>query len=441
MQNLLKSPLNVKNIPIELLKPYKNNAKVHPEAQIQQIINSIKEFGFNNPILIDENNEIIAGHGRFEAAVAMNLTDIPSIKLSHLSEVQKRAYRLADNKISENGGWNEDLLKLEFSELEFLCEDLDLSLTGFNDIELDVLTNKATSQVDEKLNTIPFVSESEIISRQGDVWTIGKHRIICGNSLERKTFEKLFNKQKADMVLQDPPYNVKISGHVCGTGHITHKEFSFAAGEMESSEFEKFLKANFELCVQFSKSGSLHYNFMDWRHMREILNAGERAFDAFINMCVWVKSSGGMGSLYRSQHELCFIFKNGKSQHTNNVMLGKYGRYRTNIWQYAGVNSFGKHKNDIRFHPTVKPVEMLKDALLDVTTRGNIVLDSFLGSGSTLIAAQQAKRICYGIEYEPLYVDTTIRRYFEIFGEDAVLEKTGETYSELLKRKKEELNV
>lgn len=239
------------------------------------------------------------------------------------------------------------------------------------------------------------------------------------------------------MVLQDPPYNVKISGHVCGSGAVHHKEFQMASGEMSKDEFTQFLRKNFELCAKHSRPRALQYNFMDWRHMGEILAAGNDAFSELINMCVWCKSSGGMGSLYRSQHELCFVFKNGKESHVNNVNLGKNGRYRTNVWQYAGVNAFGRHKADIKMHPTVKPVEMLKDAILDVTRRGDIVLDTFLGSGSTLIAAHQSKRVCYGIELEPLYVDTTIRRFLEMFHIDAVHQSTGKTYSELLTEKQE----
>lgn len=440
-ESLIKAPLNVENINIKLLKPYGNNAKAHPEFQIQQIASSIREFGFNNPILIDENNEIIAGHGRLEAAKLVNLKNVPSIRLSHLSNAQKRAYRLADNKISENGGWNEELLRLELSELELICNDFNLDITGFSDVEIDVLLDNTENKVDAKTNYIPYIPENEIITKQGYVWKLDQHRIICGNSLEENTLTQLFSDRKANMILQDPPYNVKISGHVCGSGAVQHKEFAFASGEMKSHEFTEFLMTNFKLCCQFSLPGSLHYNFMDWRHISEIMQAGNQTFSNFVNMCVWVKSSGGMGSLYRSQHELCFIFKNGTDKHINNVELGKNGRYRTNVWQYAGVNSFGRHKNDIKLHPTVKPVEMFKDAILDVSNRGDIILDCFLGSGSTLIAAQQAKRICYGIEYEPLYVDTAIRRYSEIFDEDAVLESTGQTYSELLKEKREALNV
>jgi DNA modification methylase len=420
----------------DLLRSYSRNAKNHPEKQIAQIAASIKEFGFNNPILVDEAGEIIAGHGRLAAAKVIGLDAVPVIRLAHLSEAQKRAYRLADNKIAENGGWNTDLLRLEISELETICGDLDISITGFDSIELDVMFNAGDMKsADPKANTVPYVPENEIVTRPGDIWLLGSHRIICGNSLESETFERLFGDKVADMVLQDPPYNVKISGHVCGAGTVKHKEFAMASGEMKYDEFTEFLRKNFELCAKFSRPGSLHYNFMDWRHIGEITTAGATAFSDLVNMCVWVKSSGGMGSLYRSQHELCFIFKNGAAGHINNVELGKHGRYRTNVWNYAGVNSFGRHKGDIKLHPTVKPVEMLKDAILDVSRRGDIVLDSFLGSGSNVIAAHQAKRVCYGIELEPLYVDTAIRRFKEMFGIDAVHEASGKTYGELLKEK------
>ncbi len=432
------------NLKVADIHGYEHNAKTHPESQVQQIISSITKFGFNNPILIDENNEIIAGHGRFMAAQAMNLETVPTVKLSHLTDAQKRAYRLADNKIAENGGWNKELLSLEIKDLEKIClnDNFVIQDIGFNDAELDSIVNFTDAKViNQKTNAVPFIPEDEIISKPGDIWQLGKHRIICGNSLNPKTFAKLFENDKANMVLQDPPYNVKIDGHVCGSGTVKHKEFAMASGEMTTNEFTKFLETNFNLCKQYSKDGSLHYNFMDWRHILEITTAGQSVFDKFINMCVWGKTSGGMGSLYRSQHELCFIFQNGKESHNNNVQLGKYGRYRTNVWQYAGVNTFGKHKQDGIMHPTVKPVEMLKDAMLDVSKRGDIVLDSFLGSGSTLIACQQSGRICYGIEYEPLYIDTTIRRFQNLFGIDAINLSIGKTYNELLKEHKGSNNV
>ena len=436
--------LQIENLKLGDIHAYKNNAKKHPESQVQQIISSITKFGFNNPILIDENNEIIAGHGRFMAAQVMNLKTVPTVKLSHLTDAQKRAYRLADNKIAENGGWNKELLSLEIKDLEKIClnDNFVIQDIGFNDAELDSIVNFTDAKpLNPKTNTVPFIPENEIISKPGDIWQLGKHRIICGNSLNPKTFAKLFENDKADMILQDPPYNVKIDGHVCGSGTIKHKEFAMASGEMTADEFTQFLMNNFALCKQYSNNGSLHYNFMDWRHVLEITTAGQNIFDKFINMCVWVKTSGGMGSLYRSQHELCFIFQNGKGSHNNNVQLGKYGRYRTNVWQYAGVNTFGKHKQDGIMHPTVKPIEMLKDAILDVSKRGDIVLDSFLGSGSTLIACQQSGRICYGIEYEPLYIDTTIRRFQNLFGIDAINLSIDKTYNEILKEHKGGNNV
>ena len=304
--------LSIENIALNQICAYAKNAKNHPEGQVQQIAASIRQFGFNNPILVDENLEIIAGHGRVAAAQVLGLDTVPIIRLSHLSNAQKRAYRLADNKIAENGGWNADLLRLEISELEQICGDLDISVTGFSNVELDVLAVGDKPIADPKANNVPYIPESEIVTRPGDVWCIGDHRIICGNSLDAATFDTLMGARQADMVLQDPPYNVKISGHVCGSGAVHHKEFQMASGEMSKDEFTRFLLKNFELCAQHSRPGALQYNFMDWRHMGEILSAGNDAFSELINMCVWCKSSGGMGSLYRSQHELCFVFKNGK---------------------------------------------------------------------------------------------------------------------------------
>lgn len=432
-----QTQIQVEYADLTKLKAYDKNAKTHNEKQLQALAASIKAFGFNSPVLIDETDSIIAGHGRIEAAKIIGLTEVPVIRLSHLSEVQKRAYRLADNKISELGGWNEDVLRLELSELETLCNDFDLTLSGFDSVELDVLLDDSSKEKkpNEKLNNVPFVSEDDVITKPGDVWLLGKHRVICGNSQEADTFTKLMAGKKASLCLQDPPYNVKIQGHVCGNGKTKHKEFAFASGEMTDDEFTAFLKKNFELCAQNLKSGALLYAFMDWRHASHILSAGA-SVGQLINLCVWAKETAGMGSLYRSQHELCFLFKNGKGNHKNNVELGRNGRYRTNLWRYQGVNGFGRHKKDLALHPTVKPVEMLYDAILDVSSRGDIVLDSFLGSGSTLIAAEKAKRICYGIEFEPLYVDTVIRRYQQLTKCEAVRESDGCKYNVLAAEKK-----
>ena len=418
------------------IKAYAQNPRIHQKKQVQQLVNSIESFKFNNPILIDENNEVIAGHGRLLAAKELKLDEVPTIMLSHLDEAQKRAYRIADNKLTENGQWDTDLLKLEFSEIEKLNLDFSLELTGFDVADIDVILDSSLTEkevkLDEKANAVPFIKEDEIVSKLGDVWQLGKHRIICGNALEKEYFEKLFENKKADMVFTDPPYNVKVDGHVCGLGKVKHKEFKMASGEMSQNEFQEFLTNNFNLLKEFSKNGSLHYICMDWRHIKEISNAGDEVFDELKNLCVWNKDNGGMGSLYRSKHELVFIFKNGNSSHKNNVELGSHGRYRTNIWDYPGVNSFGGDKNKLNMHPTVKPVEMVKDAILDVTNRSDIVLDIFLGSGTTLIAAEKSNRICYGMELESIYVDTAIRRWQDLTGKAATHLESGKTYREML---------
>lgn len=433
---MTQTNLIVEQLDLNLLKPYKNNPKIHNNKQVQQIVNSISEFNFTNPILVDESNVIIAGHGRLLAAKKLAIKEIPVIRLLHLSETQKKAYRIADNKLTENGQWDYDLLKLEFTELEKLELDFTLDITGFDIADIDVILDNSLSdkevKLDEKANAIPFIPVDEIISKEGDIWQLGKHKIICGNALDKNTYTILFENKKADMIFTDPPYNVKIDGHVCGLGKVKHKEFAMASGEMNSDEFQTFLINSFSLLKDFSTDGSLHYICMDWRHLKEIINAGNNVYDGFKNLCVWNKDNGGMGSLYRSKHELIFIFKNGIRSHKNNIELGSHGRYRTNVWDYPGVNSFGGDKDKFKMHPTIKPVEMVKDAILDVTNRNQIVLDTFLGSGTTLIAAEKCGRICYGIELEPLYIDTTIRRWQDITGKSAININTGKSYRERL---------
>lgn len=434
--------LDVEYVSLNSIVPYEHNPKIHEKKQISQIAKSIQKFGFNSPILVDEKSEIIAGHGRWFAAKELVLEEIPIIRLLHLTVVQKRAYRIADNKLTERGEWDTDLLHLEFSELEELDLDFSLDITGFDTTEIDIMLDDSITEkdmaLDEKVNAVPFIPEEEIISKVGDLWLLDKHRLLCGNALKAEDYQLLLDGKKAAMVFTDPPYNVKVNGHVCGGGRIQHKEFAMASGEMSSEEFQEFLSSNFQLLREFSADGTLLYVCMDWRHIRETICAGTDIFDDFKNLCVWNKTNGGMGSLYRSQHELIFIFKNGTAPHVNNVELGKHGRYRTNVWGgYQGINTFGSERDNLKLHPTVKPVELVKDAILDVTNRGDIVLDTFLGSGTTLIAAEQSGRICYAIEIEPLYVDTAIRRYQEITGKAAVHQASGKTYDELLSEKLE----
>lgn len=430
--------LKIETVNVEQLKLYKNNAKIHSPDQISQIADSIQQFGFVSPILIDENDEIIAGHGRFEAAKVLNLSQVPVIRIGHLTNVQKRKLRIADNRISENGGgWDADLLNIEIGELCELEDIADITITGFNDIEIDqILTEPRTKSEVKKLDAVPYVADDEIITVPGDIWEFdGGHRIICGDSTDRDTFAELLVNKRVNLVLQDPPFNIKIKGFVSGNGNVKHPDFAMATGEMSDSEYTEFLGKNFALCSEYATDNAMIFNFIDWRNIMPMLTACKQHFARYINLCVWVKNKAGMGTPYRSQHELCTVFLNKGGTVPDHIQLGKYGRNRSNVWHYYGCNSYGPHRNDLKMHPTVKSFEMLGDIMLDVTSIGDAVLDCFLGSGSTLIAAQRHRRICYGIEYEPKYVDTCVKRFYEAFGIDAKNLRTGKTYTQLLDEK------
>lgn len=413
--------LTIQQTPISQLKGYANNPKQHNRQQVIKIADSIKEFGFVNPILADENYEIIAGHGRLAAAKMLNMTEVPVIILSHLTPEQKRLYRIADNKLTELGKWSIDALNIEFSELAALDLDINLELTGFGTSEIDVIID-GQSAPNPQEDALPVLTDADHVCHRGDIWKLGRHMLLCGDALKAESYAALMGDARAQMILTDPPYNVKIKT-IGSLGKIKHDEFAMASGEMSESEFTDFLTTFMRHAKEYSTDGSLHYFFMDWKHVHEISTAGLNVYDELKNICVWNKTNGGMGSLYRSKHELCFIYKSGTAPHINNVELGAKGRYRTNVWDYAGANAFGGTKDDLKLHPTVKPVAMLKDAILDVTQRGDIVLDCFLGSGSTLIAAELTGRTCYGIELEEKYCDTTIKRFEQLTGTKA--EKIG----------------
>jgi len=418
--------LKIKNINCSDLKPHKNNPRTHSKKQVEQLAISMKEFGWTNPILIDNDYNIIAGHGRLEAAKLIGFEKVPTIELGHLNEAQKRAYIIADNKLAENAGWNIELLEIEIQGIAELDIDYDLTLTGFETGEIDVLLH--TEEEDQEETKIPEPS-TKPISKLGDLWHLGDHRLLCADATKKKSYANLMGDHKAQMVFTDPPYNVPINGHVCGKGKKKHDEFQMASGEMSEAEFTAFLTSTIKHLRASSCLGSLHYICMDWRHMRELLDAGS-GYTEFKNLCVWNKTNGGMGSLYRSKHELVFVFKHGSKAHINNVELGKNGRYRTNVWDYAGVNTFQNTK-DLDMHPTVKPVVMIKDAIMDCTKRGDIVLDVFGGSGSTLIAAEDCNRKAYLMEIDPGYVDVILQRYWDHTGTEPVHEN-GSTFSEMM---------
>ena len=410
----------------ERLVPYGRNARTHSSRQIQQIADSINAFGFTNPVLTDSKRRIVAGHGRVQAAKLLGMKKVPTIRLENLSEDQIRAYILADNKLAEKAGWDNAILAIELQHLTSVDLGFDVTLTGFEVPEIDLILQEASEPPGEEpveINTGPA------ITKPGDLWLLGNHRLLCGNALDESAYTTLMKEKRADVVFADPPYNVKIDGNVCGNGAIKHREFAMASGEMSENEFVEFLTKAFNLLRCHTKAGAVHFICMDWRHAEELVVAGKRTYDTFLNLCVWVKDNGGMGSFYRSQHELIFVFRSGAEPHRNNVQLGKYGRNRTNVWRYPGVNTLSKsggEGNLLALHPTVKPVAMIADAIVDCSAPGNIVLDSFAGAGSTIIAAERVNRICYAIELDPLYVDTAVRRWEKHTGKHAVHAQTGE---------------
>ncbi|MEO0399968.1 MAG: DNA methyltransferase [Pseudomonadota bacterium] len=423
------SKLNVVDRQIADLFPYAGNPRTHSKRQIKQIAESIKAFGWTNPILIDEDCGVIAGHGRIEAAKLLGIETVPTIRLSQMSETQKRAYIIADNKLAENAGWDDNLLKIELQFLIDAAPDFDVALTGFEMGEIDVLLDNDN---DKTVETALVPEPGPPVSKLGDLWLLGDHRLYCGNALEAASYETLLLGEKADLVFTDPPYNVSINGHICGAGAIKHDAFAMAAGEMTPAEFTNFLATVFERLVEASRDGSIHYVCMDWRHMSEILAAGRDLYSELKNLCVWAKDNGGMGSLYRSKHELVFVFKNGDAPHVNNVELGRHGRNRTNVWRYAGVNAFRKGRlDDLAAHPTVKPTALVSDAIKDCSNRRDLVLDPFGGSGSTLLAAEETGRRAALIELDPKYVDVAIKRFESDSGQQAVLAETNAPFAEI----------
>lgn len=418
---------------ITSLRPYARNARTHSRKQIRQIAASIERFGFTNPVLISDDGEIVAGHGRVEAAKLLKWKAVPTIALSHLSETERRAYVLADNKLALNAGWDKEILAIELQALVDL--QFDVELTGFSLAEVDFAIEEAGEAdpdgTDAPEDVVEFASGTPV-SRKGDIWHVGRHRLLCGDARSTIDFEALMDGGRADLVFTDPPYNVKIDGNVCGLGSVKHREFAFASGEMSRAQFTGFLTETLGNIAAVMRDGAIAYVCMDWRHMGELLAAGEEVFTELKNLVVWNKANGGMGAFYRSKHELVFVFKQGTAEHTNSFGLGQTGRYRTNVWDYAGISSIGASRSDeLAMHPTVKPVAMIADAIRDCSRRGEIVLDAFGGSGSTLIAAEKTGRSARLIEYDPLYCDTIVRRWETYTGKRATLAVTGDTLEAL----------
>ena len=424
------SDIKIEYRKLEALKPLARNARTHSRRQIRQIADSIDQFGFNNPVLIDGEDRIIAGHGRVEGAKLLGLAEVPTVRLDHLSEVERRAYILADNKLAENAGWDREILAIELQHLLEIETEFDLTITGFATAEIDLVIESLGAEADDRADEIPALdSNRPAVSRNGDLWLLGEHRLMCGDAREAGAFERLLGGERAQMVFIDPPYNVKIDGHVCGAGRIKHREFPMAAGEMSEDEFTGFLATTFRHLAAHSIDGAIHFVCMDWRHLDEALSAGRAAYSEVKNLCVWVKDNGGMGSLYRSQHELVLVFKSGTAPHINNVELGRYGRNRTNVWQYPGMSSLGaEDRSQLALHPTLKPVALVADAIKDCSHRGGLILDCFTGGGTTVIAAEKVGRRALAMELDPHYVDVAIRRWQDWSGDAAVHTETGQPF-------------
>lgn len=432
MTKLLRH-LAIETVAISTPQAYSRNARTHSKRQVAQIAQSMTNFGWTVPILVDGNNTIIAGHGRLEAAKLLGLKQVPILRIEDLTEAQVRAYRLADNKTAANAAWDDDILKVELEALIEIDADFEITATGFEMGEIDFIIgdNEDAGQGD----AVDEVDESDLgetpVSQRGDLWLLGDHRLLCGDALSAEDYRRLMKAEKAELAITDPPFNVKIGGHVSGLGRKKHREFVQASGEMSKPEFTRFLENAFTRMVAVSTPGALHYIFIDWRHIGEMLAAGEETYAELKNICVWDKGHGGMGSLYRSAHELVLVLKHGKAPHINNVALGAYGRNRSNIWRYPGANSFGAGRDQVlELHPTAKPIAMIADAILDASNRNGTVLDPFSGSGTILIAAARTGRHARAMELDPLYVDTAIRRFRRVTGVEAIHAETRRTFAE-----------
>jgi len=423
--------------PIASLISNPRNARTHSARQVRQIADSIRAFGFLNPILIDDAGIVVAGHGRLAAAKLLGMERVPTVAASGLSEAERRAYALADNRLAEKSGWDRERLAAELGELAILLPplELDLTATGFEPADIDVvLADRGTPRPDP-IDAVPAVPRVAT-ARRGDLWQLGDHRLLCGDARSETDFDRLMGGARARLTFTDPPYNVPIAGHVKGRqGRVRHQEFAFASGEMDQPAFAAFLQAALTNIARASLDGAIAFVCMDWRHLVEISAAGAAAFAELKNVVVWNKTAAGQGSLYRSQHELIFVFKVGRAEHRNSFGLGASGRTRSNVWTYPAPAA-ATSQAGLTQHPTVKPVALVADALRDCSLKGDAVLDPFLGSGTTLMAAERLGRRGFAMEYEPSYVDTAILRWQAYTKADAVLEGDGRSWAEVAAARK-----
>lgn len=417
-------------VPIDQVRPHPNNSRKHSRTQRRKLAHSIRRFGWMNPIIIDQSGQIIAGAGRFEAAKQLGLAKVPTVKVEDLSEDEVRAYIIADNRLAQLSEWDDVLLAEEIKHL--IKVDVDLALTvGFETPEIDIRIGTDQAASSDEDDVVPDVAGTAI-TRVGDLWLIGPHRLLCADSRDASSVARVLGDKLIRLVVEDRPYNVPVQGHVSGLGRRVHREFAMASGEMTPEEFQTFLEAATAAYLRHLMPGSLIYEFIDWAHLEEMLAAQRTFFNRMHNLAIWVKTNAGMGSHYRSQHELCCIHKHGSEPHVNNVQLGRCGRYRSNVWIKAGANTFRKGRDeDLNDHPTVKPTSLIGDIILDSSNPKDRIFDGFIGSGTTLLACERTGRVGCGIEIDPIYVDVALRRLAAATGLQARLDSTGQSLSEV----------
>lgn len=423
---------SIEFVPLVDLKLPRRKLRSHPKAKIKKIGRSLRRYGWVLPVLVGPDNEVIAGVARVQAARKIGLSTALILRIEHLSETEIRAYRIADNKLAEGSAWNLDELRLEFEELLDLDVQLDLTITGFETPEIDFILGHARPENDPADVVAAIASGTQAVTRLGDVWVMGAHQLICGDAKDPYVYRVLVGGERVALVFTDPPYNVPVSGHMGGLGSVQHREFVMASGEMSGGQFHTLLETALRNATKHSSPGAVIFVCMDWRSIQVLKSAADKSGLETINLCVWNKTNGGMGSLYRSKHELIYVFRVRGASHTNNVQLGRFGRNRTNVWDYPGANTPGSDSHrDLALHPTVKPTALIADAILDVTHRGQIVLDMFGGVGSTLLAAERTGRRARLIELDPLYVDATLQRVREHTNLPIHLAATGQSFEEV----------
>lgn len=433
----IATALAFRNLTIEMLPPgaLKRNPQAtrkHPQKQLERIAASMKEYGCNMPVAIDNTNMIIAGHARVAAAKIAGFAEIPTVRLSHLTTSQVRAYTIADNKLAEGAAWDDDMLKVVLTELLEVNVDLNFEAVGFEQVELDLIMLGTDTAADDEPPEAPGALRKVAVTLLGDVWRLGCHMFACADALDPASYALVLGDTKATLVISDAPYNVPVQRHVSGLGRHQHREFAMASGEMTPAEFTTFLCTAFGHLAAHSVDGSLHYLFMDPRHMDEMLAAGGATYKERKNLLVWKKTNASMGSQYRSQHELIFLYKHGRAPHINNIQLGANGRYRTNVLEYAGANTFRVGRDEeLERHPTPKPVALIADLIRDSSHINDWVLDCFVGGGTIFVAAEKTHRRAAGIEIDPLYCDLSIERWQALTGQSAVLVSTGQTFAEV----------